>query len=133
MRPPRLRFTIRVLLIAVAIAALSAWSYAMWRRSVRFARMAQGHKFRVFTEAINLNSIYVDYPNLSLIPSHKKCLTDSEKASSAISEQILEYERIMYEKYRHAAQFSLGSESIRTHLRQQGDGETMAYRTTARG
>jgi hypothetical protein len=39
MRLPRLRFTIRLLMLMVALAACSVWGYRMWRVSREHARV----------------------------------------------------------------------------------------------
>jgi hypothetical protein len=39
MRPPRLRFTVRRLMLVVALAACSVWGYRMWRVSREYARV----------------------------------------------------------------------------------------------
>jgi hypothetical protein len=43
MRPPRLRFTVRRLLLVVALAATSVWGVKMWRLSREYARRAQSY------------------------------------------------------------------------------------------
>jgi hypothetical protein len=49
MRLPRLRFTVRRLMLVVALAGLvmggGVWGYRMWRMSAKYARIAQSFKW----------------------------------------------------------------------------------------
>ena len=99
MKPHRFRFRLRSLMIALALASLAAWGYSMWRRSREFAARATAHQFRVFTEEINIRSITDEYPVTQFPPRRKTHLTPAEKVSLGISERVLRYETIMYEKY----------------------------------
>jgi hypothetical protein len=88
------RFTLRALLIFLALAALPAWGYTLWRRSVAFAEMAEKYDLKLVTDSYNSFAHYWLY---------EAPPTASERARFTYLRRVLDYDEQMYWKYRRAA------------------------------
>ena len=93
----RPRFTLRVLMIAVAVAALVPWGYTLGRRSVAFAAKAQECESKAEKGLIPLRASGFGPPNdaeIQLIKRHNEW-----------NERFKEHHRRLALKYRRAARF----------------------------
>jgi len=105
------RFTIRVLIIVVAVAAVGVWGVKMWNRSKVFAQTAENHRLLMSFHMSNAE-IYENNRRRTMRfhPSafwsdEEKMWLDSIDAHIAAFRRDAEYEERLYRKYHRAARF----------------------------
>jgi hypothetical protein len=102
MKPPH--FTLRALMIVVALASLAAWGYVLWRQSAEFAARAREHEEGRSLCDINLAFVIGRTQGRQSARLSASARAELE-AKRARLEQWVHYEQRMYLKYRRAARF----------------------------
>ena len=95
------RFTVRMLLIAIALAALATWGGILWTRSATFAQKAREHQGRRWFQEINLATLRLNAQRFD--PEGEDA--GNFQAQCARLERSLRYEDELYQKYDRAARF----------------------------
>jgi hypothetical protein len=102
------RFTIRFLMIVVAVSGAAVWGFTLWRRSTAFAASAAVHQSRLSFARRNLLDEHTENRwELSHDPylprRFKTTFTSDDMSGIAHYERVVAYEERMYRKYVRAA------------------------------
>jgi hypothetical protein len=97
-RLPR-RFTVRALMVAIALSALAPWGWVLWGRSVQYARKAEEYLERM--EICKANAARSRH--FQIIGGSSAPLPDWKKARVEFFQIRADHAERLYRKYRWAA------------------------------
>ena len=85
MKRPRVRFTVRRIMVAVAIVAICCWTVADMERRSRFRRLAEHHSSKMYPDiACNAGGLYI-------------------VGEGIVSQDRVSWHRALHDKYERAA------------------------------
>jgi hypothetical protein len=103
MKLPRMRFTVRRLMLAVLAAAIAIQGWVLWRRSAGFANMVVNHERKLRNHIFNRKMVYVTHVGGE--PDFSRELPPVREADRAYLDLKIKHEEQLVSKYRRAMAF----------------------------